>query len=130
MSFFAVETLNFLSELRENNNRDWFLENKITYEKYAKNPFKKFVDDLIFAIQEFDPDLIQIQKQPYFESIEIFDFQRIKHPIYHILGQICVLVNVQRKYQDIILKSLQIILELVEEYIFLIKMEPILSEVQ
>ena len=36
----------FLSELKQNNNRDWFQENKVRYEKYLNEPLLAFIADL------------------------------------------------------------------------------------
>lgn len=44
---FSQDTLTFLSDLEQNNNRDWFHANKKTYEKFVKNPLKEFTQALI-----------------------------------------------------------------------------------
>lgn len=46
-------TLDFLSKLKQNNNRDWFLEHKTEYEK-AKSNFVDFVQQLIQEVAKFD----------------------------------------------------------------------------
>lgn len=46
----------FLIELRENNNRDWFHDNKKKYE-LAKKDFELFVELSIEQIKSIDPDL-------------------------------------------------------------------------
>ena len=38
----SKETLQFLDDLKANNNRDWFLENKKRYEAF-KNDYQKLV---------------------------------------------------------------------------------------
>ena len=48
--------LNFLSDLKQNNNRDWFQKNKDKYEN-AKSMFFELVDILIMKINEFDPSI-------------------------------------------------------------------------
>jgi len=50
------DILNFLSLLKENNNREWFNENKNLYE-VAKNKFEEFVNILIPKIKEFDTEI-------------------------------------------------------------------------
>lgn len=45
--------LNFLSDLKQNNNREWFNQNKFRYEE-AKTGFYDFVEILIMKIKEFD----------------------------------------------------------------------------
>ncbi|GAB5466250.1 MAG: hypothetical protein Kapaf2KO_16860 [Candidatus Kapaibacteriales bacterium] len=42
----------FFSELKDNNNRDWFHENKKRYEKHVKKPFAALVADLLIAFQD------------------------------------------------------------------------------
>ncbi len=46
-------TLNFLKQLKQNNNRDWFNEHKHLYED-AKNDYESFIEDLIQSISKFD----------------------------------------------------------------------------
>ncbi len=48
--------LNFLSQLKENNNRDWFKNNKISYEQ-AKTEFEKFVLELIQIANKYNPEI-------------------------------------------------------------------------
>lgn len=47
------QVLEFLSELKVNNNREWFSANKKKYEA-ARQQFKTFVDNLIPAFSEID----------------------------------------------------------------------------
>ena len=49
-------TLKFLKELKANNNRDWFTENKPRYET-AKKEFESFIDNLLLEIAKFDPSI-------------------------------------------------------------------------
>ncbi len=46
--------LGFLSELRENNNREWFAANKERYVE-ANNIFNEFASQLLAEVQKFDP---------------------------------------------------------------------------
>ncbi len=43
---FTEETIEFFKELKVNNNKEWFTENKNQYEKYVKKPAKSFVADM------------------------------------------------------------------------------------
>ncbi|HTH83478.1 MAG TPA: DUF2461 domain-containing protein [Mucilaginibacter sp.] len=47
-------TLDFLKELVENNNREWFMDNKGRYEAARENMIA-FTADLIKLVQQFDP---------------------------------------------------------------------------
>jgi uncharacterized protein (TIGR02453 family) len=49
-------TLDFLSDLKLNNDRDWFHENRMRYEA-AKTNFEAFVQAVIGAVTGFDPIL-------------------------------------------------------------------------
>jgi uncharacterized protein (TIGR02453 family) len=59
MLYFTKETLILLNNLKKNNNREWFSENKPQYIEYVKEPFEVFIGDLIEAMS------------PYFESLPI-----------------------------------------------------------
>ena len=49
----------FLKTLKENNNRNWFLNNKRVYEK-TKNEFALFIEELIQGIKKFDKTIVDI----------------------------------------------------------------------
>lgn len=51
--------LNFLNELKENNNREWFAQNKDRYE-IVKSEFEEIAKLLIINISEFDEDIKNI----------------------------------------------------------------------
>lgn len=50
------KVFSFLSELKENNNRDWFQDHKNKYEK-ARDVVIEFTGKLIESIKQFDPDI-------------------------------------------------------------------------
>lgn len=50
------QTLDFLNQLRENNNREWFQENRALYEA-ALADVKDYITALIAALSEFDPHI-------------------------------------------------------------------------
>jgi uncharacterized protein (TIGR02453 family) len=50
----SKSTLSFLSELKLNNNREWFQGNQAKY-KEARNNFDTFIQEVIKGIVEFDP---------------------------------------------------------------------------
>lgn len=52
-------TLQFLKGLHKNNNREWFLSNKIKYEA-AKGNFFQFVEEALIGIQKFDQSLDEL----------------------------------------------------------------------
>jgi len=52
--------LQFLEELKINNNREWFAENKVRYDGLRDN-FEKLCKDLIFEISHFDEDIKHVE---------------------------------------------------------------------
>jgi len=52
--------LQFLYELSQNNNREWFEKNKKRYEVTVKKPFEELVGELIDRLRIIEPDF-QIQ---------------------------------------------------------------------
>ncbi len=52
----SKETLQFLEDLKVNNNRDWFLDNKKRYEAFKKD-YHQLVADFLDAIKPLDPSL-------------------------------------------------------------------------
>lgn len=53
MSFIHPKTIDFLSNLKENNTREWFNDNRSGYE-FARQNFSDFTNSLIAAIASFD----------------------------------------------------------------------------
>ena len=56
MTTISKNTFQFLKDLNNNNNRDWFLDNKPRYEA-AKIEFEGFIDALIVEISKFDSSI-------------------------------------------------------------------------
>ncbi len=50
-----TDFLQFLYELSQNNNRDWFEKNKKRYESTVKLPFEKLVAEIIDRLKAFEP---------------------------------------------------------------------------
>ena len=72
--------LNFLTTLKQNNNREWFLANKQTYEE-AKNSFSDFVEILIMKIKEFDSSIdVFSPKECVFRIYKDVRFSKDKTP--------------------------------------------------
>lgn len=57
MKYFEKDFIKFFLELEKNNNKEWFHENKKRYESVVKDPFSKFVVELILAIHREDESL-------------------------------------------------------------------------
>lgn len=59
---FPEETLQFFIDLRFNNNKMYFEENRARYEQWVKAPFAAFVEELAPRLQTIDP---QMEVRPY-----------------------------------------------------------------
>lgn len=53
--YFSAETFAFLRDLAENNDRDWFTENKSRYEDHVKDPALRFIVDVGPELAEISP---------------------------------------------------------------------------
>ena len=84
---FSKETLGFLSDLEQNNNRDWFHGNKKTYEKFVKTPLKEFTQTLIDEVLGEKAFLNDIQpKDCLFRINRDIRFSKDKSPYKTNLG--------------------------------------------
>jgi uncharacterized protein (TIGR02453 family) len=52
----SPDFLQFLYELSQNNNKDWFEKNKPRYEKTVKKPWEDTVNAIIEGVKAFEPD--------------------------------------------------------------------------
>lgn len=57
MSFFSKESFKFLSDLKTNNNKEWFVERKQFYQEVILNPLKELITDLDIFIASIDNSL-------------------------------------------------------------------------
>ena len=56
-SYFTPELFRFLTRLKRNNNRDWFLAHKDEYETHARQPALQFITDFAGPLYEITPHL-------------------------------------------------------------------------
>lgn len=80
MKYFQEGFLSFFSELENNNNREWFQTHKKRYEKDVKEPFSKFISDLIFEISEREGPILTEPKQAIFRIYRDVRFSKDKSP--------------------------------------------------
>jgi uncharacterized protein (TIGR02453 family) len=80
MAWFTEDFEVFFKELSENNNRDWFLENKKRYEKSVKQPFQAFVADMILRMQKYDDQCRIEPKDAIFRINRDIRFSKDKTP--------------------------------------------------
>ncbi len=59
---FAPETLAFFRELEANNDRDWFADNRATYDTHVLEPSRAFVDEMGLRIRSFSPQIKAVPK--------------------------------------------------------------------
>jgi uncharacterized protein (TIGR02453 family) len=57
-SYFTEDLFQFLRELRQHNERDWFQRNKERYESSVRDPFLAFIGDLGGPLKKINPKLI------------------------------------------------------------------------
>ncbi|MFK8067256.1 MAG: DUF2461 domain-containing protein [Gammaproteobacteria bacterium] len=61
--YFSNGTFKFLKELENNNNRDWFNENKQRYEDEVRSPSLRFVEDMSEVLPSLSPRFRAIPKK-------------------------------------------------------------------
>ena len=72
--------LEFLTLIKENNNREWFHENKALYNQ-AKNDFEVFVNLAINEISKFDKSIVSVDaKDCIFRIFRDVRFSKSKMP--------------------------------------------------
>lgn len=82
----SKETLQFLDDLKANNNRDWFLENKKRYDAFKKD-YQQLVADLLDAMKPLDPSLEMLEvKNCTFRINRDIRFSKDKTPYKSHLG--------------------------------------------
>lgn len=73
------KTFDFLSDLQQNNNRDWFTENKPRYEKSHKEMYS-FADSIIEKLNQFDSISTPSGKKSLFRIYRDVRFSKNKDP--------------------------------------------------
>lgn len=79
-------TLEFLTKLSKNNNRDWFEKNRPAYEK-AKTNFKDLIESVIVSASKFDPAIKHLEaKNCVFRINRDVRFSKNKSPYKNNFG--------------------------------------------
>jgi uncharacterized protein (TIGR02453 family) len=82
----SKDTLQFLDDLKANNNRDWFLDNKKRYEAFKKD-YHQLVADFLDAMKPLDPSLEMLEvKNCTFRINRDIRFSKDKSPYKAHLG--------------------------------------------
>lgn len=58
MVYFTQDLFQFLSDLKENNDREWFQQNKPSYEAHARDPFLRLIADLRPGMELINPRIV------------------------------------------------------------------------
>ncbi|MEN0004064.1 MAG: DUF2461 domain-containing protein [Bacteroidota bacterium] len=74
------ESLDFLKDLTQNNNREWFHSNKKRYENHLKKPFVNLVGAFIERFQQHDPGIQIAPKDAIFRINRDIRFSKDKSP--------------------------------------------------
>ncbi|MCK8141767.1 DUF2461 domain-containing protein [Flavobacterium sp. I-SCBP12n] len=82
----SKETIQFLEDLKANNNRDWFLENKKRYEAFKKD-YQQLAASFLDALKPLDPSLEMLEvKNCTFRINRDIRFSKDKTPYKTHLG--------------------------------------------
>ncbi len=77
---FPQEALKFLRDLKKNNNRDWFLANKQTYENQVRAPMVTLLTAMEPEIRKFAPEINVDPKRNIFRIYRDIRFSQDKSP--------------------------------------------------
>src|SRR5690554_328608 len=77
---FTPAALTFLRRLKRNNRRDWFQENRATWEREVLAPMRLFVEDMDVRFARFAPEIIGDPKRSIFRIHRDVRFSRDKSP--------------------------------------------------
>ncbi len=81
MKYFKKDFLDFFKELAANNCKDWMDENRSRYFKSVKDPFKRFVEDVINELGKIDPAIASLEaKNAIFRIHRDIRFSKDKTP--------------------------------------------------
>ncbi len=62
MAFFSKKSVDFLQDIRENNNKEWFENNRYRYDEFILNPSRAFVVEFGEHLQALVPNIKAIPK--------------------------------------------------------------------
>jgi uncharacterized protein (TIGR02453 family) len=79
-STFPKEGLEFLRDLKRNNNREWFQEHKGIYEECVKRPMAELISALAVDFQDFAPELAASPKASAYRIYRDTRFSKDKTP--------------------------------------------------
>ncbi|MBZ0207918.1 MAG: DUF2461 domain-containing protein [Flavobacteriales bacterium] len=80
MAWFSPDFNRFFIELAANNNKDWFHANRTRYENVVKQPFERFVGEMITRVAKVDPKVRIEPKEAIFRINRDVRFSKDKAP--------------------------------------------------
>lgn len=80
MRYFTPDSFAFLRELRDNNDREWFAENKQRYEREVRDPALRFISDFGPQLSKIAPRLVADPRRSMFRIYRDIRFSRDKSP--------------------------------------------------
>ncbi|MBK8704364.1 MAG: DUF2461 domain-containing protein [Saprospiraceae bacterium] len=80
MSALTQSALDFLRDLSDNNNKDWFASHKSRFEKDLKKPFEQWIGELIQAFYAIDPAIMIKPQDAIFRIYRDTRFSQDKRP--------------------------------------------------
>ena len=72
--------IDFFNQLKHNNNKSWFDENRKWYELIVREPFKDLIDKLLPEIKKLDPEIRMEAKDALFRVNRDLRFSSDKEP--------------------------------------------------
>lgn len=80
MAWFSPDFNRFFIELAANNNKDWFHANRTRYENVVKQPFERFVGEMITRVAKVDPKVRIEPREAIFRINRDVRFSKDKAP--------------------------------------------------
>lgn len=80
MAWFTSDTIGFFRDLEENNNREWFEQNRKRYETYVKTPMLEFAAEMIQRMRKLDSEILMEPRQALFRINRDTRFSKDKSP--------------------------------------------------
>ena len=80
MQYFTKDFLQFFQELEQNNNRDWFNENKKMFKELVEKPWVNFIEAVIDQVSAIDPSIKMTAKEGVFRIYKDIRFSKDKTP--------------------------------------------------
>ena len=80
MSYFNEDFIKFFTQLKKNNNREWFEKNKPRYFENVKEPFENFIQELLHRMHADDESINITPREAIFRIYKDIRFSKDKTP--------------------------------------------------